>query len=102
MICLDKDDPYHHFVCSVDGCGSTPVYMAVMERGDNSPALLCSRHFEEAEDSIMSALGVPAWLTGQENFYTPDEEMVLDLVVEWEPDEEPVVASAEVPSDVTN
>ena len=79
MVCLDKLDPYHHFVCSADGCGGTPQYMAVMERGDNSWALLCRRHLEEAKGSIMSFLGVPSWLTTVKNFDANDGDVMLDL-----------------------
>jgi hypothetical protein len=95
MVCLDKDDPYHHFVCSVDGCGGTPYYMVVMERGDNSPALLCQKHFEELDDEIMSYLGVPSWLTELDNFHNEDHDLRLDLEVDWEADDEPLFALAE-------
>lgn len=78
MICLDKEDPYHHVVCSVDGCGGTPVFMAVMERGDNSPALMCQRHLEEAEDHIMSSMGIPSWLTDLDSFHLHDDAVLLD------------------------
>jgi hypothetical protein len=95
MVCLDKEDPYHHFVCSVDGCGGTPFYMAVMERGDNSSTLLCLRHLEEAEDTVMSFMGVPSWLTELDNFHMNDVDLELELEVEWEPDEEPMSALVE-------
>ena len=102
MVCLDKEDPYHHFVCSVDGCGGTPYYMAVMERGDNLSTLLCERHFEEAEDIVMSFLRAPSWLTELDNFHNNDSALMLDLEAEWEPDEEPLIVLAEVRSDSTH
>ncbi len=95
MICLDKEDPYHHVVCSVDGCGGTPVYMAVMERGDNSPALLCQRHLDEGEDHVMSYLGVPSWLLDLDTFHADDSESMLD----WEVEEEGVAPLFNVTSD---
>lgn len=79
MACMEGDDPYHRFVCSVDGCGGTPRYMAMIKRGDSPWVLLCQRHLEEDEGHVMSFLGVPQWLIEVDAFDTNDGALMLDL-----------------------
>ena len=103
VVCMEGEDPYHRFVCSVDGCGGTPRYMALTERGESPWVLLCQRHLEEGHGAeggrgaVMSFLGVPRWLIEVDAFDANDGAVMLDLEGELDGGELAAVADIEIP-----
>lgn len=79
IVCLDRTDPYHRYICSADGCLNMPVYLAVLEGGDTSSLLLCERHFNLARGSLSSFLEIPPWLLEVDDLHTDDEDIVFDF-----------------------
>jgi hypothetical protein len=82
ILCLDRNDPYHRYICSIDGCPNMPIYLAVMEGRDTSSLLLCERHYNRVRGFLASFLEVPPWLLEVDDLHTDDEVVVFDFEFE--------------------
>jgi hypothetical protein len=81
MDCIDHQGPPHRYVCSIEGCGNQPIYLAVMAEEGSPSVLVCERHFPDVMDRIRSYLDLPPWLTNGNNFHLGDGGVVFEFDV---------------------
>jgi hypothetical protein len=79
MDCIDPEGPPVEYICSVAGCGNQPVFLTVLDDVEVVSVLVCGVHFKAFEDSVVSSMELPTWLTNGSAYLTGNGDVVYHI-----------------------